>query len=149
VLHLTEDVDAPGLHAARLVTDALERDANFDLVAPRRDAAAGVEDEVRALVHGVVAHGVAARPCAFREHAVRLHAQRVHHERERATPVVEGVEQDRDVVVGAYAVAVGKRRVHRAVPLVGTDAEVDCVLGVPDQHLGRVVCRQPIDRTVL
>jgi hypothetical protein len=131
VSHAAQHVDAPCLDALRLVADALEGDAQLDLVAVVRQPAARLEQEVRTEVDGAavrrIGHG-----------AVRLHAQRVDAEQQRTAAVVEGVQHDVDEVVAADAIAVGMRGDDGAVRLEGADADVEGVVGVEHQHLRRV-----------
>ncbi|MBK8003768.1 MAG: hypothetical protein IPK12_07410 [Gemmatimonadetes bacterium] len=151
MLHQAEDVELPGLLVGRLVAQALERDADLDLVAPRHQPAARLEQEVgrevrplarprRAAVEAAAAH----HP-ALGEHPVRLDAERVHREHERLPAVVEGAEEELDVVVGEDAVAVRQRGVNLAVRLARADPQVDGGGRVPDQDLGGVDRRHPVD----
>ena len=79
-----------------------------------------------------------------------MRAQRIDGKEERAAPIVERVEQDLNVVVGSDVVAVGERRPHHvAVPLEGTDAEVDRIGCVEDEDLGRVLSRPAVHGAVL
>ena len=155
VLHLPEDAETPDLLVSGLVANALERDADLHLVAVVGDPALRFVDEIRAEIHGVP-HGaeVARQPGdatlhALAQRAVRLHAERVRPEHQRLAMVVEGVDQDLHVVVGRDLVAVGERRVHRAVRLERPHAEVDGRRRVPHQHLRRVLGRTSVRRGVL
>ena len=85
----------------------------------------------------------------FDSRSIRLDPKRVHPEDDRTPAVVEGVEEDLDVVVDLDLVPVGQAGGRRAVGLEGADAEVDGVGGVPDQNLGVVVRGEPVDRLVL
>jgi len=86
----------------------------------------------------------------FASHAVFLRSQRVDREQQRAAPVVEGVEQDLNLVVGVDVVAVGERRAHDvAVRLERPNAEVHRVGSIEDEDLGRVRRGPAIDGTVL
>jgi hypothetical protein len=49
------------------------------------------------------------------------------------------------VIVAADPIAIGECRRHRAVPLVRADAEVDRVIGVHHEDVGRVLGGLPID----
>jgi hypothetical protein len=154
VLHAPDDVEAPRLLGRVLVAKALERDADLDLVAVVGEAPLGLEDEIRAQVGRVTrrrdaAHTARARLIAFHQRAVELHAERVDAEDHRLAAVVEGAEQELHVVVAADAVAVGERRVDRAVPLVRAYAEVDRRRRVPDQDLRRILGRNAVDRREL
>ena len=87
---------------------------------------------------------------ALAPHAVLLYAEWVDGEEERPAPVVEGVEVDRDPVVGVEVVAIGDGRADATrLLVVRDDAEVDRVRRVPDQHLGALLGRPAVDRLVL
>ncbi|OLC98218.1 MAG: hypothetical protein AUJ00_00045 [Gemmatimonadetes bacterium 13_1_40CM_3_70_6] len=139
------DLQPPVLRIGALVAQALERDADLDLEAPRRHVAARLIHEIGVQVDGRVeaaAGAGAARRAgvhAVAPHAVLLDAERVHGEEQGTAVVVVGVEQDVDAVVAVDVVAVGERRAHHgAVRLEGAHAEVDRVGRVPDEHLRRV-----------
>ena len=80
--------------------------------------------------------------------AIGLHAERIDAEHQRAIAFVEGVEVDLDVVVGSDAVAIGERRCHGSVRLVGANAEVHRVRRIPDEHVGRVWRGARVDRRI-
>ncbi len=153
-LHHPDDVEAPVLRITRLVAQGLERDPHLDLVAPGGLVALGFVDVVGAQVERIGAgdgggEEVDGRPRRVAQRAVGLHAERVHAEDQRLAPVVEGVEQDLDVVVAGDLVAIGERGAHAGRVLVGADAEVDGRRRVPDQHRGRVVGRPVVVGEVL
>jgi hypothetical protein len=162
VLHPPEHVDAPHLLPAFLVAEALEGDADLHLVAVVHQAAARLEHVVGVEVHravervdareaaagGGAAAGAAAELVAAG--AVLLHAEGVDAEQEGQAPVVVGVEQDLDVILGCDVVPVGPGGAHHvAVQFAGPDAEVDGVGGVPDQHLGGLGGGPPVHGLVL
>ena len=79
-----------------------------------------------------------------------MHAERVDREQERAAAVVEGVQEDLDLVVGVDVVAVGERRAHDVpMGLVRANPEVDRVRTVKREHLRAVLRRPAIDGAVL
>ena len=84
-------------------------------------------------------------PASFALRAVGLDAERVDDENEGAIELVEGIEVDLDVVVGADAVAVGERRGNGSAWRERAQAEVDRVRGVPDPHFGGVGRRTFVD----
>jgi hypothetical protein len=133
----------------RLKSEALERDADLDLVAILGHASLGVKYEIRAevgalpLEHGVV-ESVAAGGTGFHQGSIRLHPQRIDGEDHRLPSIVKGAEQDLDVVIGGYPVPVGEGCMHRSVRLEGTDAEMDGSRTVPHQHFGGVGCRNSV-----
>ena len=150
VLHLADDVDAPALHVGRLVADALEGDVELDLVAVVGEPAPRIEDVVRREV-GLAHLHAPARPPLFPLGAVAvlLDAERVDAEEEGLAPVVEGVEEELDVVVALDPVAVGERGVDRSGGVEGPDAEVDARRRIPDQDLGGVGGRPLVHGLVL
>ena len=133
MLHLAHHVDAPLLRGLRLIADALEGNANFDLIARVRDLPLRLIYEIRGEVDGIPGPGLrlAQRP-------IRLHAQGIDAEGKRLAVIVEGVEQDLDPIVVPDAVPVRERGVDGAVALEGADAEVDRVGRVPHEDLGRI-----------
>ena len=141
VLGDPDDLEAPVLRVGALIADALERDADLDLIAPGRNVAARLVHEVGAEIHdaieppGADAAASGARVLAFAAHAVLLDSERVHREKQGAAMVVVRVQQDLDVVVGVDVVAVGEGGAHHVpVGFVGADAEVDRVGGVPHER---------------
>src|SRR5690606_9915723 len=99
------DLEAPALRAGPGVAEALERDPDLDDVAVARQAALRLEPVVGAPIHRA-AEAAARGARALGPDAVLLHAERVDREEEGATPVVEGVEIEDDVVIAADVVAV-------------------------------------------
>jgi hypothetical protein len=143
VLDLAGDVDAPALLRRRLIAQALERNPDLHLVAILREPALGLVDVVGAQVgqfapYDRVVEAVAGGGAGLHQCPVRLDAEGVHREDRRLAAVVEGAEQDLDVIVGADPVAIRERGVHAAVGLVGPDPEMDGGGRVPDQDLGRI-----------
>ncbi len=155
MLRDADDLHAPVLRFTALVTQTLERDPHFHFKTPRRHSAVRLVNVVRIQVDnaveaaaGIGTAGGARDPLAA--HAVLLHAQRIDLEQRGATPVVERVEQDLDVVVGADVVAVGERGPHdAAVRLIRANAEVDRVGCVEDEDLRRILRRPAVDGAVL
>jgi hypothetical protein len=149
VLHQADDVDPPGLLLFRLEANALERDPDFYLVAVVGHPALGVEDVVRAEVgplpfdHRVV-EAVATGGAGLHQRTIGLHPEGVDREDAGLASVVEGAEEDLDVVVRFDPVAIGERCMHGAVRLEGPDTEVNGGGGVPDQHLGGINRRHSI-----
>src|SRR5205823_12673562 len=87
---------------------------------------------------------------SFTAHAILLHAERVDREQERAAPIVEGVQEDLDLVVGVDVVAVGERRADDAtMRLVCANPEVNRVRSVECEHVRAVLRRPAIDGAVL
>ena len=87
---------------------------------------------------------------ALAPHAVALGAERIHGEEEGAAAVVEGVEVEDDVVVVVEVVAVGHGGADGGGDaVVGDDAEVDRVGGVPDEDLGPLLRGAAVHRLVL
>ena len=79
-----------------------------------------------------------------------MHAERVDREQERAAAVVEGVQEELDLIVGVDLVAVGQRRAHDVpMGLVRANPEVDRVRTVKREHLRAVLRRPAIDGAVL
>ncbi len=155
MLHLPDDVETPVLRLLRLVAETLERDPHLDFVTPRRQAAVRLEHVIGTQVRLLAPHDRAADEAArgdvgpLDQRAVALHAKRVHCEHQCFLAVVERAEQDLDVVVTEDLIAVGECRRGLAVQLVRADPEVDCVRGIPHEHLGRVHCRNAVVRSVL
>ena len=113
-------------------------------------------DEVGAEIHDAVepagADAAAGRAgvLAFAAHAVLLDAEGIHREKQGAAVVVVGVEENLDLVVGVDIVAIGERGAHhRAVGLVGPDAEVDRIGCVPHERDRRVRRGAAVDGAVL
>jgi len=137
------ELDAPGeLAAAAGEADLLERDRDLDGVAVLVDAACRGPDEVE---RPVLAAGAVD--------GVGLHAQRVDAELVGAALVVEGVEEDDDVVV--LHEGVDRVAVHQVgadllrLGIMGAEGDVDVVAVVGDEALGSdrrldVVARRPL-----
>ena len=112
MLNHTNDVQSPTLRLGRLVAQRLEWDADFDFIAVFGDASFRLKDEVLTqiglLPRTHLTHK-AARCLAIRleNGAVHLHAEWIHSENECLTTVVEGAQQDLDLVVGVDAIAIG------------------------------------------
>ena len=97
-------MDAPVLLLRRLVADALEWNADLDLVAARGDVAFRLEDVVGIEVGRLAALRQATEAAtgsarALRQGAIQLDAQRVSTKHERLAAIVIGAEEDDDVVV--------------------------------------------------
>src|SRR3954471_13581024 len=146
---LADDVQVPRLRIGRLVLEVLERNANLHLVAVVSYTPFGAEDEILAEI-GRDAPRQRRRPAAGQcltlldDGAVHLDTQRIDAENVRLPVVVEGAEQDLDVVVRRDLVAIGESGVRGAVLLEGTDAEVDGGRRVPDEDLGGVGGGDPV-----
>ena len=152
VLHLPDDVQPPVLCRGALVAQALERDADFDLVSVIGDAALRLVDEVSGQVHRVADRAPQTGHAglgALVQHAVGLNAEGVHAEHDRLAVVVERVEQDLHVVVGGDLVPVGEGGMYGTGRLEGTHAEVDRAARVPHQHFRRVFRGTTVNRCVL
>jgi hypothetical protein len=126
MLHAPDDVDAPALRLRLLVADTLEGNADLDLVPVFREPSLRLELMI----------GVEIGSLPVGKHPVALHAKRVDGEEVCAPAVVERVEEELNVVVAADAVAIGVRRVHRAVRLERADAYEHRVVGIHHQHFG-------------
>ena len=108
-----------------------------------------LEDEIRTEIGRLALHHRVVEPVAgggagLHQSPVRLHAERIDREDRRLAAVVEGAEQNLDVVVGGDPIAVGQGGVNRPVRLERPDPEVNRGRGVPDQHLGTVRRGNPI-----
>ena len=155
VLRRADELNAPILRRAALVAKALERNPYLDFVAPRRHVAVRLVDVIGIQIDdtveaksGVLAAGRAGK--AFAAYAILLHAQRVDGEQQRSATVVEGIEEDLDVVVGIDVVAISERGAHdRAVRLERADTEVDRIRCVERQDLRRVSRGPAIDGPIL
>src|SRR5690606_34965434 len=99
------DIEAPG-HLAATTTPAqrLERDPDLGLPAERGKLAIALPDEIGVAVGG--ARAEARRETTFGADTIVLHAERVDPEEVGPALVVEGVEEQRDLVVAADVVAV-------------------------------------------
>ncbi len=152
MLNLPQHVQLPGLLGAGLVAQALERDANFHVVATRYQPPLGGEDEVgtqvRALPrpHTSAAETAAAGDPALHQHAIPLHAQRIDGEHERLAAIVERAQEDLYIVVGEDPVTVGQIGVYLSMRLTRANPEVNGARRVPHPHLGRVDGGHAIDR---
>src|SRR5438067_5828296 len=129
MLDVALHLHAPVLNVASGVAQRLERHANLDLEAPRRDASLRLPEEVRAQIvlswHHVRAGNEAAR-LALR--AICLHAEWIDDKDKCPALVMECVEMHLDVVIAADAIAIGERRVYARAPAVRLEcahAEVD------------------------
>src|SRR6185503_10537984 len=121
------------------VAKAAERNPDLDLVPPLLDVSLRLPDEVRAQVvlpRADIRTGDEAP--SFAPRAVGLDAERIDDENEGAIALVERVEVNLHIVVGADSVPVGHRRGNGAVRLVGSNAEVDRVRRVPHPDVRRV-----------
>ncbi len=141
----------PALLPPGLKSEALERNANLDLVAGLGDPALGVEYEVRAQVGALALDHRVVEPVAgggprLHQCSVRLHSERIYCKDIGLPRVVEGAEQDLDVVVGRNPVAIGESGVHRAVRLERPDSEMDGGGRIPDQHFGGIRSRNAVRR---
>ena len=144
VLHEAHDVESPDLLRRRLVAEALEGNAHFDDVSLGRHLSLRREHEVGIHVHGFARQAGAtksATPALARleNGAVGLDTERIHGEHGGLPAVVEGAQEDLDVVVGRDLVAVGEGRARRTVPLECANAEMNRGRGIPDEHFRRVV----------
>src|SRR5438045_3438170 len=103
VLDLAHDIQTPILRLLGLISQALERDPDLDLVPPLGEPPAGLEHVIGAEVGSLTADEGAADESArrnvgsFDERAVSLYTTRIHREHQRLLPVVERAEQDRRV----------------------------------------------------
>ncbi len=155
MLRHPHDLDAPVLNRGALVAQALERNADLDLEATRRDSTLRLVDVIGVQIDDPVEAPARIPPAGgagnpLTADAVLLRAQRIDGKEERAAPIVERVEQDLNVVVGSDVVAVGERRPHHiAVLFEGADAEVDRIGCVEDEDLGRVLSRPAVYGAVL
>src|SRR5204862_7942565 len=106
-----------------LEPQALERNADLDLVSPRRHVPARLINEIGAQVRLLPSHyrtadeTAGAGVGALDDRPVALHAERVDREHQRLAAVMEGAEQDLHVVVAEDAVAVRQRRGRDAMLL--------------------------------
>ena len=104
MLHLPHDVDVPALHIGGLILDTLERNFDLDFVAVFRELTLGAEHEILTQVRRNPA-GQRRRPGAgenlslLDDGSVHLHAEWIDGEDVGLSMVVEGAEQDLDVVV--------------------------------------------------
>ncbi len=116
---------------------------DLDLVPPLDHPPRRLEQVVRAQIDAgarlLGREHARARALLLALRPVRLHPERVHREHERAAAVVEGIQEDLDVVVPEDPVAIGQRRVDGAVGLAGPDSEVQPVGCVPNEDFGLVV----------
>jgi hypothetical protein len=78
-----------------------------------------------------------------------LHAERVDDEDERPVELVERVEVNLDVVVGADPVAVGEGVSDRPVGLERPNAEIDGGGRIPDADFGRIGRGALVDGLIL
>src|SRR4029079_14446127 len=136
-LDAADDVKAPVLGGRRLVAQALERNADLDLVPEVGQMSLRVEDEIGAEVCRRAPAGHAAEPGArsispFHESAVHLDAERVDAEHARLPAVVERGEEELDPVVVVHPIAIPERRAHAAGGRMGAHAEMDRRRGIPD-----------------
>ena len=112
------------------------------------DAALRLEHVVRAQVGRLAAAGEAAEPAArparaFDQRAIQLHAERVDAEDQRLPAVVEGAQEDDDVIVGLDAIAIRERGADRPGRRRGANAEVHRGRRIPHQHVGRLSAAAP------
>src|SRR2546423_14268406 len=144
MLYLAHDVQAPILRLLGLISQALERDPDLDLVPPLGEPPAGLEHVIGAEVgslttdEGTADESARRNVGSFDKRAVSLYAQRIYREHQRLLPIVERAEQDLHVVVAEDLVAVGERGGRPAVPVGRADPEVDRGGGGPDEHLCRI-----------
>src|SRR5204862_4254496 len=83
-------------------------------------------------------------------HAAQVRAERIAGEQKCPASIVEGVEQNLNIVIGVDVVAIGERRPNAlAMDLVGADPEVNRIGRVEDEDVGRIGRRPAIDRPVL
>src|SRR5205814_6915584 len=117
-LDLSDDVQPPVLLRCRLVAQALERNANFNLVPGSGEMPLRIEHEVGAEIGERTAAADAAEMIALLRaldyRAVHLHAERVDAEHRRLPSVIERRQQNLDPVVVLDAVARRECRADRA-----------------------------------
>jgi hypothetical protein len=149
VLNLAHDVEVPALLVARLILEALEWNADLDLVPVVCQPPLRAEHEILAQIRRDAA-GESRRPRAretlplLNDRTIHLYAKGIHTEHIRLTVVVERAEEDLHVVVGRDLVAISECRVDRAMRLERADAEVDRRGRIPHEHVGGIGRWNPI-----
>ena len=149
MLYQADDIDAPALLLLRLEADALEGNPYLDLIAVIGDPTLGLIHIVRAQIRRLpldhrVVEAVSTGGPGLHQRSIRLHPEWIHRKNGGLAPIVEGAEQDLDLIVGRDPVPISQRGVDRAVRLEGPDAEMNGGGGVPDEDLGRIGCGHAI-----
>src|SRR5262245_36363330 len=123
-----KEMRVPQLALARLVSQRFEGDGDLDRVAFIGHDALRFHDDVYAVILAV----------ALGEDTVELYAERIEEERVSAAPVVEGVQVEADVIIVKNLIAFGHGRAHLSRFVRRTKADVQMLLVIAEQDLGRL-----------
>src|SRR6185436_1734497 len=155
-------MNAPALHSRVLITEALEWNPDFNLVAALDQLPLRLEEVIGIQIDAPLeridrpksAAGCRRTARSPRELcapcSVLLNAVGIYAEQKRDLTRVVGIEEDLNLILAVDVVAIGVGGAHDVtVDFAGLDAEVDRVAGVKCQNLGRLDRRQPIHGLIL